>query len=51
MAFQSNNKAFNANSAFASEMEAQHFLNEQLRTQPGLKNALHIIPDYELQSL
>jgi len=51
VAFQSNNKAFNANSAFASEMEAQHFLNEQLRTQPGLKNALHIIPDYELQSL
>jgi hypothetical protein len=51
VAFQSDNKAFDSTATFASEMEANTFLNKQLRADPNLKKALHIIPNYELQEL
>jgi hypothetical protein len=51
VAFQANNKAFNSSATFASEMEANTFLNQQLRSNPNLKKDLHIIPNHELQEI
>lgn len=49
VAFQSDNKAYNVNASFSSEMMAQTYLNEQLTSNSNLKNVIHIIPNYELQ--
>ncbi len=51
VAFQANNKAFDTAATFASEMEANTFLNQQVRANPNLKKDLHIIPNHELQEL
>ena len=51
VAFLANNKAYNAKATFASEMEADSFLKQQLQLNPNLKKDLHIIPNYELQEL
>jgi hypothetical protein len=51
VAFQANNKAFTSSATFASEMEANTFLNQQLRNNPNLKKDLHIIPNHELQEI
>ena len=50
VAFQADNKAHTSNARFASEMMAQTYMQEQLAKEPGLKNSLHIIPNYELQT-
>ncbi len=47
--FQSNNRAVSREAGFRSEMEAQTFMQEEIRRRPALKNQLHIIPEYELQ--
>jgi hypothetical protein len=49
VAFQSNNKAFDQGASFNSELEANTYLNEQIRKNPSMKKQLHIIPDFELQ--
>lgn len=49
VAYQINNKAFNTVSTFSSEMEAQRFMQEQIRTNPNLKQQIHIVPQFELQ--
>jgi hypothetical protein len=49
LAFQDNNKAFDLQSVFASEMLAQTYLNEQLSKNPRLRNDIHVISTFELQ--
>jgi hypothetical protein len=51
VAFQANNKAHTTTATFASEIMAQTYLQEQVALQPNLRQALHIIPNYELQQL
>ncbi len=49
VAFQNNNKAFNAGSTFSSEMEAQSFMQDKISSNPSLKKQIHIVPQFELQ--
>ncbi|CAL1519324.1 DUF6603 domain-containing protein [Chitinophaga sp. MM2321] len=46
-----NNKAYNAGAAaFASEAQAREFMQQQLLTDPNLGDALHVIPQNELNT-
>ena len=49
VAFQKNNTAFSTASTFKSEMEAQSFMQQQVRVNPNLKQKIHIVPQFELQ--
>lgn len=49
VAFQNNNKAYNPNSTFNSELEAQSFMQDQIRSNPNLRKQIHIVPQFELQ--
>lgn len=51
VAFTSNNKSYNGSANFASEMQAQTYMKEQIIKNPALKKEIHIIPTYELQEL
>lgn len=50
VAFQNNNKAINPAATFSSEMEAQSFMQEQIKLNPKLKQQIHIVPQFELQA-
>lgn len=50
VAFTGNNKAFNAQSTFSTEAEAQRYMQEQLTANPKLKKQIHIVPQFELQT-
>ncbi len=46
-----NNKAYNAAAAnFASEAQAREFIQQQAKADPNLKDNLHIILQYELNT-
>jgi hypothetical protein len=51
VAFQADNRAFQTTATFSSEVMAHTFMEDQIRTNPSLKDELHIIPNYELQEL
>ena len=47
VASQMDNKAFNG-AAFTSEAQAREYMNQQIAANPNLKEALHVIPQHEL---
>jgi hypothetical protein len=48
VAFQSNNRAFAVEAvAFQSEASAREYMNGRIARDPGLADAIHVIPDYE----
>jgi len=51
VAFQNNNRAFSQAAIFSSEMEAQSFMQEQIKSNPNMKKQIHIVPQFELQAL
>lgn len=51
VAFQSNNKAFDVNATFESEMAAQTYMQTVVKQQPNLKSQVHIVPNFELQEI
>src|SRR5690554_5182020 len=51
VAFQSNNKAFNEHAFFQSEMEAQSFMQDQIKKDPVLRKQVHIVHQHELQEI
>lgn len=51
VAFQSNNTLFETNAVFGSEMEAESFIQDKVKTSPNLKNQIHIVPQYELEEI
>jgi hypothetical protein len=46
-----NNKAFSMQSVFSSEAMAQDYMNRQVAINPNLKTALHVVPQYEINTL
>jgi hypothetical protein len=51
VAFQADNVAYDGKATFASEMEADTYMKQQINLNPNLKKDLHIIPNYELQEI
>ena len=45
-----NNKAFAATSSFASEAKAREYMNGQIADNPNLKDSLHIISQFEINT-
>jgi hypothetical protein len=51
VAFNHNNKAFSSAATFESEAMAMDYMKQQLSANPGLKETLHVIPNYEVNNL
>lgn len=45
-----NNKAYAGTSTFASEAKAREYMNQQIAVNPNLKDSLHIISEFEINT-